>query len=345
MKRRRDPVGVTIKDIARQAGMSVSAVSLVLNNRPCRISEAKKQEIREIAARLQYQPNQMARSLVTKETKMLALILPDIENIFFSSLAKRIEDGCRREGYLLIIANSGDRSAEDRALLHSIAARGVDGIFLIVSNESYRDNTALLAELGGLSIPFVMVDRVYEDFVCDQVLFDNEEGGYLAARHLIGMGHTRIGCIANTAANNGRARLRGYRKAMEEAGLAAPDEWIAQGDYRMESGYRAADPLLHAGLTAVFATNDMMALGFLRRLYEKGKRVPADFSVVGYDDALDPFLLGNGLTTVAQDAQQLGDAACRLLIHRIRSGMGDPQAVRLRPALIVRGSVRACGAE
>lgn len=202
-------MGVTIKDIARQAGMSVSAVSLVLNNRPCRISEAKKQEIREIAARLQYQPNQMARSLVTKETKMLALILPDIENIFFSSLAKRIEDGCRREGYLLIIANSGDRSAEDRALLHSIAARGVDGIFLIVSNESYRDNTALLAELGGLSIPFVMVDRVYEDFVCDQVLFDNEEGGYLAARHLIGMGHTRIGCIANTAANNGRARLRG----------------------------------------------------------------------------------------------------------------------------------------
>lgn len=146
-------MGVTIKDIARQAGMSVSAVSLVLNNRPCRISEAKKQEIREIAARLQYQPNQMARSLVTKETKMLALILPDIENIFFSSLAKRIEDGCRREGYLLIIANSGDRSAEDRALLHSIAARGVDGIFLIVSNESYRDNTALLAELGRAEHP------------------------------------------------------------------------------------------------------------------------------------------------------------------------------------------------
>ena len=153
-----------MKDIAREVGVSVSAVSLVLNNRPCRISEEKKRQIFEVAKRRNYAPNQAARSLVTKRSRMLAVILPDIENLFFASLAKRIEDSCRRNGYMLLIVNSNDSYQEDKALLHSIVARGVDGIFLIVSNESCRQEREeeLTRLLKGLPIPYVMVDRIFD---------------------------------------------------------------------------------------------------------------------------------------------------------------------------------------
>lgn len=333
-------MSITMKDIAKESGMSVSAVSLVLNNRPCRISEEKKEQIRQIARLRHYEPNQVARSLVTKKTRMLALILPDIENSFFSSLAKRIVNRCRQEGYLLIIANSNDQYVQDRELLRNIAARGVDGLFLIVSNESYVNNAALLKELEKLPIPYVMVDRIYDNFACDRVLFNNELGARLAVRHLISMGHTRIGCVSNMESNNGRARLQGYRNALEEAGLGYMPTYVTEGDYRFESGHAAAETLLQTDITAAFVGNDMMALGFLKNLYARGMKVPKDFSLVGYDNSLSPFALGVELTSVAQDPQLLGEEACRLLIDRLKGKNAEHRAVCLTPELVVRNSVR-----
>ncbi len=333
-------MSVTIKDIARESGMSISAVSLVLNDRPCRISQEKKEQIRQIARLHHYEPNQVARSLVTKKTRMLALILPDIENAFFSSLAKRIVNRCRQEGYLLIIANSNDQYSQDRELLRNIAARGVDGLFLIASNESYLDNAALLKDLQKLPIPYVMVDRVYDGFACDRVLFDNELGARLAVRHLLSMGHTRIGCVSNMESNNGRARLQGYRNALREANLEYTPAYVAKGDYHFDSGFAAAQALLQTDVTAAFVGNDMMALGFLKYLYNRGLRVPEDFSLVGYDNSLSPFVLGVALTSVAQDPQLLGEEACRLLIDKLREKNAEPQAVCLTPELVVRNSVR-----
>ena len=333
-------MSATIKDIAREAGVSVSAVSLVLNNRPCRITQDKKELIRETARRLNYAPNQAARSLVTKKTRTLALILPDIENPFFSSLAKRIEDCCQRDGYLLLIASSNDRYHSDCALLHEITSHGVDGLFLIVSNESYQENTRLLEALSRLPFPYIQVDRVYDNLVCDKVLFDNEQGARIATNHLLESGHTRIAYVANTRANNGRARLAGYRAALEEAGRPFDPALVAEGDYRFDSGYHAAEALLKTDATAAFVSNDMMALGFLKYLYGQKLRVPEDFSLVSYDNSLSPFALGVELTSVAQDAQRLGEEACRLLIGRIKGKSAPPHTVCLEPELILRSSVK-----
>lgn len=331
---------ITIKDIAREANMSASAVSLVLNNKPCRIAEEKKERIRQIARQLQYAPNQAARSLVTKKTQMLALILPDIENTFFSSLAKQIEDNCRRDGYFLIIANSNDTNREDLKLLRSIVARDVDGLFFIISNESCRDSTALVKELESMTIPYVLVDRPCDGISCDKVLFDNQNGGYLAVRHLLDMGHTRIGCVANTAASNGIARLHGYQSALDEAGLAFNSTYVIEGDYHFDSGVHAAQELLRTDVTAAFVSNDMMAFGFLQYLYGQGLQVPSDFSLIGYDNSLSPFVPSVGLSSVAQDVRKLGEDACRLMMEQLHGVVQAPRTICLTPRLVVRSSVR-----
>ena len=336
-------MGVTMKDIAQEVGVSVSAVSLVLNNRPCRISEEKKRQIFEVAKRYHYAPNQAARSLVTKQSRMLAVILPDIENIFFASLAKRIEDSCRRSGYMLLIVNSNDSHKEDKALLHSIVARGVDGIFLIVSNESCRqqEERELIQLLKELPIPYVMVDRVYDQLECDKVFYDNERGAYLAVRHLQENGHIHIGCVANLSSNSGLLRLQGYQQALKEANQVYRPSYVVGGDYHFESGYQAADSLLQAGVTAAFISNDMMAMGFLKRLHEHGLEVPRDFSLVGYDNSLLSTVCDVNLTSVEQDSHLLGEEACRLLIDRIKDQTLPPRTVCLSPKLIVRNSVQS----
>lgn len=331
-----------MKDIAREVGVSVSAVSLVLNNRPCRISEEKKRQIFEVAKRRNYAPNQAARSLVTKRSRMLAVILPDIENLFFASLAKRIEDSCRRNGYMLLIVNSNDSYQEDKALLHSIVARGVDGIFLIVSNESCRQEREeeLTRLLKGLPIPYVMVDRIFDQLACDKVFYDNEQGAYLAVRHLQERGHVRIGCVANLSSNSGLLRLQGYRRALAERNWNYNPNYVADGDYHFESGYQAADQLLQTDATAAFISNDMMAMGFLKRLHERGLTVPDDFSLVGYDNSLLSTVCDVNLSSVEQDSHLLGEEACRLLIDRIKDQTLPPRTVCLSPKLIVRNSVK-----
>ena len=240
---------------------------------------------------------------------------------------------------MLLIANSNDQYEQDKVLLRNISARGVDGIFIIVSNESYRYKSKLIQELQNLPIPYVMVDRVYEQFVCDKVLYDNEQGAYLAVQHLQENGHTRIGCVVNTASNNGRLRLQGYKRALKEKGIKFDPRYVAQGDYHFESGYQAAQELLKTDITAAFVSNDMMAMGFLKKLYECGLTVPQQFSLVGYDNSLSPFILGVDLTSVAQDPQRLGEEACQLLFTRLKDSQAPAKMVCLPPQLIVRNSV------
>ncbi len=336
---------VTIKDIAREAGISPAAVSLILNNKPCRILEEKKQLVREIAKRENYVVNQAAKSLATRKSHMLALILPDIENMFFSSLAKQIENRCRKEGYSLIIASSDDRWENDEKLLRVLESRGVDGIFLIMSLEAMEHGERLLEELSLLTMPYVMIDRTLLDAGCAKVSFDHGQGGYLATQYLLEQGHTKIGCVyRDDKQGSGKSRLDGYLRALAQYGVPVNEDYLKKGDYRMESGYLAAQALLATDCTAVFLCNDMMTLGFLRRLYEEGKWVPQDYSIVSYDDSLKNYLLGTKLTTVVQDIEALAGEACRLLFGRLRGEGGESQ-ILLPPRLKVRGSVKKNAAE
>lgn len=346
MEENRKKKKVTIKDIAAEAGVSTAAVSLILNNRPCRITEEKKSLVREVARKRHYVVNQAAKSLATSRSHMLALILPDIENMFFSSLAKQIENRCRQNGYSLIIASSDESSANDRELLRTLESRGVDGIFLIMSNESFENQKELVKELGLLTMPYVMLDRTYRDLNCSRVCFDHEQGGYLATKYLLEQGHRRIACVfKDDHVGNGRSRLDGYLKALKEYRIPVKQEYLYRGDYHQESGYRAAGQILRTDATAAFVCNDMMTLGFLRRVYEEKKQVPRDISLVSYDDSLKNYLLEVELTAVAQDLEMLAKSAYSLMSAQLikegehASAREDKAEVILKPQLRIRGSV------
>ncbi len=330
---------VTIKDIAKEVGISPTAVSLILNNKPCRIAQEKKSLVREVAKQRNYIVNQAAKSLATKKSYMLALILPDIENTFFSSLAKQIENRCRREGYSLIIASSDEQESNDRQLLRVLESRGVDGIFLIMSSESFENSKMLMKELDLLTMPYVMVDRTFPDFDCSRVRFDHEQGGYLATKYLLEQGHTKIGCVFKEI-GSGRSRLDGYLRALKEFHIPVKKEYLQAGDYRMESGYRAAGHLLLTDVTAIFLCNDMMTLGFLKKLYEEKLQVPKDYSIVSYDDSLQNYLLEIELTTVVQDITMIAEQACQMMFQKFTKEEIEKKEIILMPKLQVRTSVK-----
>lgn len=334
---------VTLKDVAREAGMSESAVSQVLNGRPCRLSEESKRRIRACAERMDYRPNRAARGLVTRRSGTIGLIVPDIENPFFSSLAKSFEARCQDDGLGLFITNSNDRLDHDCEQLRRLDALGVDGIVFVPSNEILGEGEKdIMDVLSGLSVPYVMVDRIIEGAECDKVFVDNEYGAHQAVEHLISFGHARIGCLANTrSSQNGRLRLAGYENALADHGIAVDPALICEGDYHGASGYRAVDELVAAGATAIFSTSDLMTIGVMRRLSELCLSVPGDISVVSFDrNEASAFFLPN-ITSVKQDVGQLSACAFDLLAERIAGSAGAPRLRVIEPTLVEGQSVSA----
>ncbi len=331
---------VTLKQIAQEVGLSPSSVSLVLNNRPCRISEENRKRIKEVAAREHYVPNQIARSLVMRESRTLGLIVPNIESRFFAALAGSLEKRCREDGYALFITSSGGSAEDDLELLRQLVNRGVDGVFLVVGDE-FSDDRPLREEVSNLPIPAVMVDRAIEGLACDKVMFDHELGGYMATRHLIEQGHRRIACLVNARrSNTGRKRLAGYERALREAGIAIDARLEYESEYYIWSAYEASEALLATDATAVFASSDNIALGLLKRLHEYGKRIPEDISVVSYDNSAADVLFEPALTAIEQNPTELAGHAFGCMVKRL-AGQGSKRVeeIVLEPRLIVKDSV------
>ena len=341
----------TLKDVAAVAGVSVTTVSLVLNNRPARVSEGKRKVIADAAKKLNYVPNQSARSLVTKQSQLVALIVPDIENLFFAALAKCVEDECAAQGYLLIVANSDDSRESEQALLRRLTSRGVDGVLLIPARESCAAGAgaALREDVERVTCPVVLIDRLTQCGWCDAVGFDNYLGGRLAAQYLLEGGHKRIGIVTGDVAESSAAdRRRGFADALEQAGERLDPSLCVAGDYRFASGYRAADRIIDGGATAVFCCNDVMALGFRQRMAERGLHVTEDMQVIGYDNILKRFGLGWRMTTVEQSVGDLAAACWGMLGGRIdgvvngggagadagRPWLAEPQVKVLTPKLV-----------
>lgn len=341
----------TLRDVAAAAGVSVTTVSLVLNNRPARVSMEKREAIAQAVKRLDYVPNQNARSLVTKRSELVALIVPDIENLFFAALSKCVEDECAAQGYSLIVANSDDSRAAEHDLLQRLSSRGVDGVLLIPARESCSDGVGadLRADVERITCPVVLIDRLSRCGWCDAVGFDNYLGGRLAAQYLLEGGHKRIGIVTGDVAESSAAdRRRGFADALEQAGEKLDPALCVAGDYRFASGYRAADRIIDGGATAVFCCNDVMALGFRQRMAERGLHVTEDMQVIGYDNILKRFGLGWRMTTVEQSVGDLAKACWGMLGGRIdgvagRNGAGadagrpwlsDPQSKVLTPKLV-----------
>jgi len=311
---------MSIKELAKLANVSVTTVSLVLNDKPSRISETKKKEIKELAKLHDYQPNFSARNLVTKTSKTIGLLMPDIENLFFSALAKNVEDELRQNGYSLLLVNSDDMYKNDISLIKNLVNRGVDGLLLTIANDAIKHKAQYETLLEDIKTPYVMVDRTLGNPKHPQVYFDNQLGGYLATKYLIDQGHQKIAClISKDKSLNGYYRYKGYQKALKMAHIDLNEQWVFDGDYRFQSGYHMADRLVSQQCDALFAGNDLMAYGAIKRLKELGKKVPEDIEVVGYDNLEFSKMLGLNLPSVEQNVKALGKQSVALLMDLMKN--------------------------
>lgn len=333
----------TLRDIAEMTGFSVSSVSLVLNDRPNRISAESREKILEAAKRLDYHPNQAAVSLITRRSNAIGLIIPDITNMFFAQIAKGAETRSSQLGYSLILCNTNDDPEKDLDYLNVLLDRGADGILLVSSykpgiEKEPFESKKLLAEK-----PVVIVDR-NADRLMDSgrysgVFSDNELGAYLATKHLLSLGHRKIGCVTGPmGAASSKNRLFGYIRALQEAELPFDGALVREGNYHIDTGFEFGCALIDAGATAIFAFNDMMAYGVYRAASVKGISIPGELSIVGYDDLPFSEIAEPPLTSVRQGAYEIGVEAVNAIVRQITEPETVPQNVTLRPELAVRKS-------
>jgi len=290
---------------------------------------------------LGYRRNALARSLRRGTSHTVGVILPDSANPFFAEIGRGVEDTTFALNYSLILCNSENDSNKERFYAGVLCEKQADGIIFVSTGES----TELLNSLIARGLAVVVVDREVPDVPADTVLTDNLQGGFLATQHLIGLGHRRIGCITGPSPLRPSAqRLSGHLKALDEYGIARDPEVIARGDFQYQSGYEAAHKLLDLPRppTAIFAHNDLMAVGAIRAAVERGLEVPRDLAVVGFDDVPLASFTNPRLTTVAQPKHELGVRAMRMLTERIQNHLLEPRREVLPTTLIVRDSCGGC---
>jgi len=332
---------VTIYDIAEKAGVSAMTVSRVINNTG-RISEATRKRVRKVMEELHYIPNSMARSLVLQKTKILSLLITDITNPFYTTIARGAEDAAKRSGYRLLFGNSDEDYVKERDYVDMILSTRVDGVLFAPTGDQSLEQ---LQQLQKHNIPFVVLDREVPGIEADVVLGDSKEGARKLVEHLIGLGHRRIALI-NGSQDVSTARLRylGYREAHTLSGMAMDDTLVAHFSYRDFHDESALDALLgqESPPTAIFAANNMLAVGVIQALRKRSLQVPRDISVVCFDDFVHAEAINPFLTVAAQPAYQFGALGMQLLIERIEGEAAREQRKLILPCeLLIRASTRA----
>ncbi len=330
MTRRTSP---TIIQVAERAGVSKSLVSLALRGAP-NVSEASRQAILRAAADLGYRPNAAARSLVSRRTFTLGVMVSDLSNPFFTEVVEGIEEAALDAEYRSLI-NTGRRlAARESIALDTLLELRTDGLILagtVVSDEEI--------ETAGGSVPTVLASRTIRSQVVDNVVNDDRLGAMMAVEHLVGLGHRHIAHITGGSGAGAQRRLRGYTEAMKRHGLGKEIK-VAEGSYTESGGAEGARQLLSATIlpTAIFAPNDLAALGALHAIESAGLSVPDDVSLVGYDDIALAAYQHINLTTIHQPQREMGRRAVELLVERIESGRTTPQRIVIKPKLVVRAT-------
>jgi DNA-binding LacI/PurR family transcriptional regulator len=328
----------TMNDVARAANVSVATVSHVINGTRF-VSAERAERVQTAMQELGYTPDATARSLRVGRTDTIGLVIPDNSNPFFAALARWIEEAGFEAGYTTILANSNERPDREHRYVSTLVSKRVDGLILAPSRGDHGTLTRLL---HNARIPVVVVDRDAALPAADVVLYDNEGGSYEAARYLIELGHTAIGCVAGPAdATSAAERVQGFRRALTEAGLAVGDHAVVESDFHFEGGRRATARLLDTGeqFTALFAANDLMAAGVIRELHDRGISVPRDMSVIGFDDAPLAEMISPALTTMRQPLQDMAHTAVSLLLTRVSAADGVAPTRHILPAsLVIRES-------
>jgi len=338
---------VTIKDVAERAKVSITTVSHVINKTRY-VSDELTERVFQAMEELNYRPNTLARSLRSGRTRTIGLVIPDISNLFFAEISRKIEDKGFEFGYSVILCNTDDDLSKEDSYINVLLEKQVDGIIFISAGGS----EANLNKPLDFGIPVVVADRDVSGARSDVVLLDNRKGGYDAVKYLIEMNHRRIGCISGPSKVTPSAqRLEGYKEALLDQSISIDNSLIEPGDFRFESGEQAMRKLLSLGdpPTAVFACNDMMALGAMRAINDFRKKIPGDISIIGFDNIPISKSVYPALTTMAQPIKEMADLVVELLIERIkfqqiqkRTKEGEPeyQRIILKADLIQRESCR-----
>lgn len=332
---------VTLKDIAREAGVSLSTASRVLsrarNGGDTYTPTAKR--VLAVAEQLQYVPNLFAASLRTNRTHMLGVLVPHLTDVVLSTIYEGIDERASAAGYQTVVANSMDKPREHRLRAERLLQRGVDG--LIFGDAQVKD--PYLDELALRKAPFVLVSRRHHPY--DSVTCDDSAGGRLVGNHLADLGHRNIAIIAGQPyASTGIDRTQGCLAALRERGIDVPRQWIVHSGFDPQSGHRVATRLMAGGAqpTAIFAVNDMTAIGAMGALRDLGIHVGRDVAVVGFNDISIAADLPTPLTSVRSPLKAMGGAAAELLLDRLGEERirtrSSPTERRLYPQLIVRES-------
>jgi LacI family transcriptional regulator len=328
-----------IRDVAKLAGVAPITVSRVVNSADG-VRDDTRQRVQQAISQLHYVPNTLARSLRSRQSHTIALIVSDITNPFWTTVARGVEDIAAENNFQTILCNTDESPIKEANYLNLLVERRVDGVIIAPTTRDKRQ----LAVLKQLQVPCVLIDRRVDGFKADLVYGDSRCGARLLLDHLISLGHCRIALINGPSSiSSAQDRADGYRDALAAHGIAVDANLIFQGDFKQESGCRLTRQVLTLDPrpTAIFAANNFIALGVLQALQEEELRVPEDMALVCIDDlpffsAIDPFL-----TVVAQPAYEMGAAAAGLLVERLTTQRaGKAREVVLAPQLIIR---RSCG--
>jgi LacI family transcriptional regulator len=336
--RKKTTKSASIYDVARESQVSVFTVSAVINGKK-HVGKKLRERVEAAIGKLNYRPNLIARSLAKQRTHTIGMIVPDIANPFFPMVVRGAEDAAQKHGYNLLLCNSDDTLAKEEAAVELLLSKRVDGILLTKAAEDFRPS--LMQMIKEVNIPFVLVMRTYPKLTKDAVITDDYQGAYDAVSHLARAGRRRIGLIGGPLkVSNAIARWEGFRDALKAGHLPYNKELIIEGDYRIESGFRAGHALLSHRPDGIYVANHLMTIGLLKAAEEMGVQCPEDFGLVSFDDYPWLGVFRPRLTTVELPKHQLGTEAAELLIRRIAGDRSIAAVKKLQPELRIRES---CG--
>lgn len=334
----------TLQSIAKETGLSITSISLVLNNRPINISPQNRALILETAKRLGYS-NSRRRKAANREnpsSQVISVVIPDITNPFFTSMLRGVSDVITPSGYNLMLSFTNDIVEREAQLLSALPHQNPAGLIIKPTlRANYPEQNGVLFE--ALRIPVILVDRVFPALNYSTMTYNHRKGAYLATRHLLSLGHQKIACVIGEDGSSdimASDRTKGFCWALSEYGMDFSKDSVFCGDYTEGGGYRIAQSIFARDFTAIFSGNDSMALGIYRYARERGIVIPDDVSVVGFDDLSMTDMLNPPLTTVRQDAYVLGREAANRLISEIDNPAIEHRAIYFEPTLKIRSSTK-----